>query len=133
MPVFDGAASILIGLTLCTVALILLRETKGLLLGEAVLPEMLASLRALMAEDPAVHAVGRVLTMHMAPSQVLVNAELEFRPSISGAELIAAVRRIEQRLREAHQEVSNVFIEPMAAQNPAAAPRPSTRRPRAGG
>jgi cation diffusion facilitator family transporter len=116
MPVLDGVASILIGLVLCAVALIVLRETKGLLLGEAVQPDVLQRLRELLADDPAVHAVGRVMTMHIGPHQILVNAELQFEPSVGVTSLPAIVNRIEHRLRAAYADISNVFIEPTGEQ-----------------
>ena len=51
-PVYDGVASILIGLLLCAVATVLLRETKNLLIGEAALPSVIDAIRRRTAEIP---------------------------------------------------------------------------------
>lgn len=115
MPVFDGIASILIGATLCAVALLLLRETRGLLLGEAADPEVLERLRRALGADPDVRHVGRLLTMHMAPHQILVNAEVHFRPGLASSELVEVLRRAEKRMRQAQPDITNIFIEPLPA------------------
>src|SRR5262249_37171156 len=52
VPEFDGAASVVIGLILAAVAVILVYESRGLLIGEGADPQMLASIRALTEADP---------------------------------------------------------------------------------
>src|ERR1041384_2476071 len=56
-PYLDGIASIVIGAILATVAVFLAYETKGLLIGEGVDPQTLASVRSIAAEDDAIHKV----------------------------------------------------------------------------
>jgi divalent metal cation (Fe/Co/Zn/Cd) transporter len=72
-------------------------------------------LKEIPASDAAVERVGRVLTMHMGPNQILVNAELRFNDEIAGREIADAVIRLEERMRRAHAEITNVFIEPTHA------------------
>ena len=115
MPRADGAASIFIGLTLCFVATVMLRETKDLLIGEAARPDVLEDIRQMLADDPDVVSVRRVLTMQLGPGSLLVNADLQFRPPLTTADMSRAVRRIEGHLRERHQEIQQVFIEAAAA------------------
>src|SRR5581483_7498796 len=62
-PVLDGVASIMIGSILCVVAVVLLRESKGLLIGETADPRVVLRIRQLVAADEAVQSVGRLLTM----------------------------------------------------------------------
>jgi cation diffusion facilitator family transporter len=52
IPYFDGAASVVIGLLLATVAAWLAHETKGLLIGEAAGSETRRELMALVESDP---------------------------------------------------------------------------------
>ncbi len=47
MPVLDGVASLLIGLLLAGVALLLIRESRGLLIGEGIRPETAQAIRAM--------------------------------------------------------------------------------------
>jgi divalent metal cation (Fe/Co/Zn/Cd) transporter len=110
-PQFDGGASILIGLLLMTVAAVLARESRGLLVGEATDPATEERIRDIASRDPAVARVGRLLTVHFGPRTVVVNAELQFRPELRAGELAEAVARIEQRLKERHPELKYLFLE----------------------
>src|SRR4029453_18784179 len=73
-PFFDGAASIVIGVILGFTALLLARESKGLLIGEAADPELVDGLRRLIGDQAGVVGVGHVLTVHSSPDQVTVMA-----------------------------------------------------------
>lgn len=111
LPILDGVASIVIGTLLCTVALLLLRETKGLLLGESADPAVRESIRTLALQDPAISEVGRLLTMHMGPHEVLLNLDLQFDRSLSAEDVERAVDRLEARIRSEHEDVRHIFIE----------------------
>jgi divalent metal cation (Fe/Co/Zn/Cd) transporter len=65
-PYFGGGASIVIGGILCVTALVLIRESKALLIGEAAAPATVSSIRTLAGADHRVDAVQRVSTMVLA-------------------------------------------------------------------
>lgn len=111
MPVLDGAASIVIGVLLCTIAFVLIYESKALLIGEAADPETVDNIRTIALADPMVNDVIRLLTMHMGPRQVILNIELDFDGSCSGDEIEKAVDRIETAIRAEHDEITYLFIE----------------------
>lgn len=111
MPVLDGVASIVIGLILIVVAAILARETRGLLVGEAAEPAVIAGARAVALDDDAVTEVVRALTMHMGPSEVVLNLDLRFRFDLDADGVAAAVDRIEKSIRARHPVVRYIFIE----------------------
>ena len=110
-PVLDGAASVVIGLILVSSAVWLARESRSLLVGEVADPEIVAALREIAMIDPAVMALGEVLTMHLGPDQILLNIEVEFTPRIAVEEVDAAVRRIEQRIQIPYPQVTHIFVE----------------------
>lgn len=118
-PYFDGAASIVIGVTLAVVALLLIRESKALLVGEAAKPEVVASIRELACNEAAIIQVDRVLTMVFGPEEVLLNLEAQFDPALSVAELSAAVCRIEQAIRKRHPAVKRIFLDAASMVAPA--------------
>src|SRR3546814_2933408 len=70
-PRWDGAGSILIGIVLVIVAIILARETKGLLIGERASPQLIRAIRDIAESEPDICKVSEVRTAHMAPDQVL--------------------------------------------------------------
>ena len=109
--VFDGIASILIGVLLGLVAAILLYETRGLLIGESLDGERAEVIRRIAAEDQAVEAAGAPLTMHLGPDDVLLNLDLRFRRGLSLDEVESAVRRLEEKIRDRHPEIRRIFIE----------------------
>lgn len=59
MPVLDGAASLVIGVILAGVAVLLIRESRGLLVGEGVRIDTAATIRTIAQQQPLVHKVGR--------------------------------------------------------------------------
>lgn len=108
---FDGMASIIIGLILTFTAIVLVSETKGLLIGESALPETQESIKTIVQADPAVTGMGPLITFHLGPQDVMLALNIEFVDALSADEIEAAVRRIEQSIRTNHQEVQRIFLE----------------------
>jgi cation diffusion facilitator family transporter len=108
---FDGVASIMIGVLLCSVAIFLGRESKSLLIGEAVAPETIDGIRKIAGSEKDVEKVKKILTIYIGPDDVAATLELKFKKDISGAELRRAVRRIEQAIKEKYPRIRNVFYE----------------------
>ena len=90
--------------------MLLAYESKKLLVGESADLESVSSIRALAAADPAVVRVGRPLTMHLGPEDVLLNLDVQFREGLSATEIGQAVDRLEQVIRGKHGEIKRVFI-----------------------
>jgi cation diffusion facilitator family transporter len=111
LPVLDGLASIIIGLILCAVAIFLVSECKGLLIGEALDPRTRALIAQLAQEDPDVNGVARALSMHMGPDDVLLTLEIVFRPNLSAAQVTGAIDRLDRAIRKAHPEIRHLFVE----------------------
>lgn len=116
LPELDGAASIVIGIVLGLTAMLLARETKGLLIGEAADPAVERSILELAAADKGVERVNGALTVHMSPDQVVVNLSVEFHDDLSADEMELAVERMERRISEAHPQVSAVFVRPQRSE-----------------
>jgi len=117
-PYLDGAASIAIGVLLGAVAWFLAHESRGLLVGEAVDPVVRRSVCEIADGDPQVRRVVRLLTMHLAPREVLLTLELEFE---RGAETGAIVDRLYREIRRRHPEIRHIFIEAQSLRPTAAA------------
>jgi cation diffusion facilitator family transporter len=130
VPVLDGIASLVIGSILAIVAIFLAYESKGLLVGESAAPEIVQSVQRLATGDPAVEQIQRPLTMHFGPRDVLLTMAIQFRRGLSGAEVVAAVDRLEQAIRAAHPSITRIFIEAEALRG--AEPRREVRCQTAG-
>jgi cation diffusion facilitator family transporter len=112
--VWDGIASILIGVLLGWIAYALGRDVKALLLGEAASPAVRQTLRDVIGRFDAVDAVLEVLTMHLAPDQILVAARIDLADGIPGEEVERVATEIEEALRDAEPMVVEVFLDPTA-------------------
>ncbi len=110
-PVFDAAASITIGLILAAVAVVLARESRGLLLGEAMTRIDVEQVRQIAESDPDVEHVSTPLTSHFGPKTVLLALEVEFAPGLPSAGIPAAIDRIEHSVRERFPNVKHIFIQ----------------------
>ena len=111
MPWLDGASSILIGALLCFIALIMVYESKGLLIGEGVEKRTLQGLRDIITADPSVERVDRLLTMYMGPDDVLLAIELRFRGNTDAIEIRAALARIKQVIRDCYPRIQHIFFD----------------------
>lgn len=106
----DGAASIFIGLLLCVVAVLMVYESKGLLIGEGLDRETLKSLRALVEADPSVERVQNLHTLYLGPHEVLLTIQLHFRNTITALEVRQSVERLRAAIREKYPDVTRVFF-----------------------
>ncbi|HET9725677.1 MAG TPA: cation diffusion facilitator family transporter [Gemmatimonadales bacterium] len=111
-PVYDGVASILIGLLLAGVAMLLAQESKSLLIGERADRRLADSVLGIAAGAPGVARANGVLTFQLAPDQILLALSLEFTDDLRTPEIEAAVVELERRIREAHPEVVTMFVKP---------------------
>jgi cation diffusion facilitator family transporter len=121
---WDGIGAIVIGAMLAAMAIVMVRESRGLLLGESARREIVHEVQRLAAQDPAVVEARTPLTMQLSPSQVLVNLEIVVKPGLKVEELRDAIDRIEHAVQSRFEEVERLFIEPArpAGAGPAAIP-----------
>jgi len=114
LPVLDGVGSILIGLILGVTAWLLANETKSLLIGERADPAIVDSTLHVAGQiDGVTHANG-VLTVHLAPQEILVALSLEFADELRTPEIEARVFELERCVRRSHPEVIAVFVKPQS-------------------
>ncbi|MCH2141204.1 MAG: cation diffusion facilitator family transporter [Phycisphaerales bacterium] len=115
MPIFDGLASIGIGLILGATAIMLAIRTKSLLIGESAEPGIVADVRQRASAIEAVEAVNEILTLHMGPHYVLLTISLDFRDELPAGDVEKAIDRLTRDIRAAHEDIKRVFIEAEAA------------------
>lgn len=113
-PIFDGIASILIGLVLAVTAVLLAIESKSLLIGERADPELVNAILTTAAQEPGVIAANGALTAQLAPDQILVALSIDFDPALHSEDIERSVEAIEQRIRETHPEVRALFVKPQS-------------------
>ena len=110
-PYWDGVASITIGIVLAIVAFALANTSRGLLLGEAAIPKSVEAIRGAINSHPNVNQVVELLTMHMAPKQILVNAHVNLNDDLTNAQIVETVAEIEKAIKESEPKVGMIFLE----------------------
>lgn len=111
MPVLDGAASVAIGILLAVVAVVLIAESRGLLIGEGVSVKTATEISAMVLADDAVVRSSSPLSMYFGPDNVLLALDVEFRPDLPSGAIAPAIRRIEQAIRARYPKIQHIYIE----------------------
>ncbi|MBZ9558142.1 cation transporter [Halomonas coralii] len=110
-PVFDGIASIVIGLILGGTAIWLAVETKGLLIGESANRSVVEAIRRLAGEADGVEAVNEVLTMHMGPDFILATISIRFARGTPAERIEGSIAELDRRIKAEVDTVKRVFVE----------------------
>lgn len=110
-PIYDAIASIVIGVILSCTAMLLAYESKGLLIGEAASSEVVSGIRSIVSKEIHILSINEILTMHMAPEDVLLNISLDFHDNISAGEVERTITRLENRIKTKYPEIARIFIE----------------------
>nr|WP_225957675.1 cation diffusion facilitator family transporter [Amycolatopsis lexingtonensis] len=116
--VWDGVASIVIGVLLAFVAYLLGRTNRGLLIGRQANPEIVRGVRDHLSAAPEIEAVVDLQTMLMGTDQVLVCTRVDFDDSLSAGDLERACVRLASELTGSFNDVTEVFIEPVPRTDP---------------
>jgi cation diffusion facilitator family transporter len=116
--VWDGIASILIGVLLIGVAVSLGSSSKRNLIGESVPERIRQGLTRVINESAGVDVVVELLTMRLGPDDVLVAARVDVDDGASGGDLERIADDVETRIKESYPEVRHVFLDPTTARTP---------------
>jgi cation diffusion facilitator family transporter len=111
--VYDGVASILIGLLLVVTSGALARTCRSLLVGQQADLGLIRRIEARLEEQPEVDDVVDILTMMLGPGTVLLCARVDFVDTFTAADLEKACVRIDDTLRAEFNELQEIFLEPV--------------------
>lgn len=112
-PLWDGVASVLIGLVLGAIAVMLLIEAKGLLIGESADPALIEAIRLCAEGHSGVVSVQQVLTVHQAPDMVVAIIGADFEDTITARDVEQTVRDIEAAVARQFPVIARVYVRPM--------------------
>ncbi|GAB3673570.1 cation diffusion facilitator family transporter [Actinocorallia lasiicapitis] len=115
---WDGLASLLIGVVLTCVAFLLGRINKDLLIGHQADPRLVKGVREIFAAAPEIDWVVDIVTMTVGADQVLVCARLDFRNELTAGDVERTCVRLAHQIRDAYDEIDEVFIEPVPRDDP---------------
>jgi cation diffusion facilitator family transporter len=110
--VWDGAASLVIGLLLLTVAVVLARACEGLLIGKQADPRLLRAIESWLEDQAEIDDVVDLLTMITGSDRVLLCVRADFVDTSSAGDLERACLRVDTDLRAEFPELDEIFIQP---------------------
>jgi cation diffusion facilitator family transporter len=111
LPWIDGVSSIGIGLLLCVIALVMVYESKSLLIGEGVGLQTAEALREIIASEPAVEAIGRLGSMYLGPDDIMLAIEVRFHRDRPPGAVRDAIARIKQAILERYPRIRHVLLD----------------------
>jgi cation diffusion facilitator family transporter len=120
---YDALGTIAIGVLLLVIALFLVYEMKGLLIGESASPAQVDQIRAALVDGVGVTRVIHLKTLHIGPDELLVGAKVEVARGLSVAEVAAAIDAAEDRVRDVVPMARAMYLEPDLYREPVVAAR----------
>jgi cation diffusion facilitator family transporter len=110
-PVWDAWGTIMIGLLLGVIAVILIVETKSLLIGEGAAPQTVDKIVAALV-GPGVDRVIHLRTQYLGPDELLVAAKIAIPRTTVMDRVASAIDDAERRVRQAVPEARLIYLEP---------------------
>jgi cation diffusion facilitator family transporter len=110
-PIWDGIGTCAIGALLIVVAVILVIETKSLLLGESAVPVQVRAIEAALIGE-GVDRVIHLRTMHLGPDELLVGAKVAMPRDVPLSAVATAIDAAEARIRAAVPAARVIYLEP---------------------
>lgn len=109
---WDGMGAMAIGSLLIVIAVILVREMSGMLVGEGALPEEYDAVQTALESAPLVERVIHLRTLHVGPDALLVGAKIAISNSQTAEDITRGIDEAERLLRIAVPSAKYVFLEP---------------------
>lgn len=113
-PVYDGIASVLIGIVMLAISGLLVRESKSLLLGETTSLKTLKKVISLAEADAAVMSVKKHFSTYMGPEEVLLQLNTVFKDDLTTKQITDSIERIIKAIQTDFPRIKQIFIEPVA-------------------
>lgn len=114
-PRLDGVASIAIGILLGAVAILIARESKALLIGERADPRLQEQIFQIARSIKGVVCPNGMVSLHLAPEQVVIALSVEFEDSLKVPQIERAVSEMETQIRNSHPSVFLLFVKPQTS------------------
>ncbi|WP_296654109.1 cation diffusion facilitator family transporter [Paraburkholderia sp.] len=110
-PVWDALGSIGVGLLLMTIAGLIAREVKSMIVGESASPEMRGEIEAFLRARSEIRSIINLITLQWG-KEIVVAVQAEMIDYAESRAMVAAINVIEADLQAKFPQVRWVFFEP---------------------
>ncbi|WP_321854543.1 cation diffusion facilitator family transporter [Paraburkholderia tropica] len=110
-PVWDACGSICIGFLLMTIAWLVAREVKSMIVGESASPEMRRDIETFLRARPEIRHIMNVITLQWG-KEIVVAVQAEMIDYEHSRTMVEAINEIEADLQARFPQVRWVFFEP---------------------
>ena len=112
-PLWDALGTLAIGVVLMVIAIAVMTEVKGLIVGESAAPQLRAEIEAFVAAQPEVEQVLNIITLAWGDKVVIaVKAHMRGMETGTGRQLVEAINLVEDRMQQRFPAAQWVFFEP---------------------
>ncbi|PKO84049.1 MAG: cation efflux family transporter [Betaproteobacteria bacterium HGW-Betaproteobacteria-11] len=112
-PLWDALGTLAIGVVLMAIAVAVMIEVKGLIVGESAAPHLRTEIEAFVAAQPEVEQVLNVITLSWGEKVVIaVKARMRDMETQTGMQLVDAINAVEARMQTRFPQAQWVFFEP---------------------
>jgi cation diffusion facilitator family transporter len=110
---YDALASVLIGVVLLIVSILLVKESRSLLMGEPVSKKTLKAIAGIAETDSSIVKVKRKLSIYLAPEEIVLQLTAVFRPGLTTSQITDSITTITKKIQEKFPLIKQIFIEPV--------------------
>jgi cation diffusion facilitator family transporter len=111
----DALATIIIGLMLGYVAIKLTGRNRHLIANQAIPERYIAQLRERLSATAGVDGVARLDAIYLGPGEVLVAADLQMNPALTGPDVAASLARIRDDAARDLPVIARLYLTPVRA------------------
>ena len=111
-PYWDVYATFAIGCLLVVIAVMVSRETKSLLIGEAADKEYLKDIAKLVDETPGVVSLMNMRSMQLGDDEFLVTLKIQWEGDLLISDVAARTNELEDRIRAQSPWARYIIVEP---------------------
>jgi len=112
-PLYDGIASMLIGIILILISLLLVRESRSLLMGETIQKTTLNQIVALVEENASILKVKKKLSIYLSPEEIVLQLTAVFKKDLTTDQITGAISSITGTIQQKFPMIKQIFIEPV--------------------
>lgn len=110
---YDAGASVVIGIILGLISLVLVRESKSLLMGEPIGRKTMLAIIRLIEQDHSIIRVKKHYSTYMAPEEVVLQINAIFKDGLTTEDIADAIRRVAHAVQLQYPRIKQIFIEPV--------------------